>query len=40
MDAEAPLPALHATPPDWAAAAEHARGLGLDSLAKRLAEHP
>jgi DNA polymerase-1 len=36
MDADAPLPALAPTPPDWASAAVHARGLGLDGLAKRL----
>jgi DNA polymerase-1 len=38
MDAGAPLPKLAATPPDWAGAAEHARELGLNALAKRLAE--
>jgi 5'-3' exonuclease len=36
MDAAAPLPELAPTPPDWARAAAHARGLGLDSLANRL----
>ena len=38
MDPQAPLPELGPTPPDWERAAEHARGLGLDSLAKRLLE--
>lgn len=38
MDAEAPLPDLGPTPPDWARAAEHARGLGLNALTKRLSE--
>ena len=38
MDPEAPLPKLAPTPPDWAGAAAHARGLGLDGLAKRLLE--
>lgn len=36
MDAEAPLPELKATPPDWASAAAHARQLGLGTLATRL----
>jgi DNA polymerase-1 len=36
MDAAAPLPALSATPPDWARAAEHARALGLNAVAARL----
>jgi DNA polymerase-1 len=36
MDANAPLPELRATPPDWARAAAHARALGLDGLASRL----
>jgi DNA polymerase-1 len=36
MDAGAPLPTLGPTPPDWAQAAAHARGLGLDGLATRL----
>ena len=35
----APLPELVATRPDWARAAAHATELGLDALAKRLAEH-
>ena len=38
MDAEAPLPQLAPTPPDWARAAAHACELGLDGLAKRLLE--
>jgi len=38
MDAEAPLPKLTPTPPDWARAADHARELGLGSLEKRLRE--
>src|SRR3954452_4328651 len=38
MDAEAPLPKLKATPPDWAGAADHARELGLGALEKRLRE--
>jgi DNA polymerase-1 len=36
MDPEAPLPTLGPTPPDWAGAAEHARGLGLNGLSERL----
>ena len=40
MDADAPLPKLEPTPPDWASAAEHARELGLGALAKRLASAP
>jgi DNA polymerase-1 len=36
MDASAPLPALGPTQPDWAGAAAHARGLGLNALADRL----
>ena len=36
MDAGAPLPDLHATPPDWSRAAAHASGLGLGNLAGRL----
>jgi DNA polymerase-1 len=36
MDAEAPLPALRPTPPDWRRAAAHASGLGLGNLAGRL----
>ncbi len=38
MDAGAPLPKLAPTPPDWTRAAAQARELGLDGLAKRLAE--
>jgi DNA polymerase I len=37
MDAAAPLPKLAPTPPDWARAAEHARGLRLNAVADRLA---
>jgi len=37
MDANAPLPPLAPTPPDWRRAAEHARRLGLGNLAERLA---
>jgi DNA polymerase I len=36
MDADAPLPDLHPTPPDWAGAAKHASELGLGNLAGRL----
>jgi DNA polymerase-1 len=36
MDANAPLPLLAPTPPDWRRAAAHARGLGLGNLATRL----
>jgi DNA polymerase-1 len=36
MDADAPLPLLAPTPPDWRRAAAHARGLGLANLATRL----
>jgi len=36
MDAGAPLPDLHPTPPDWAGAAKHASELGLGNLAGRL----
>jgi DNA polymerase-1 len=36
MDAEAPLPPLRPTPPDWARAAAHASTLGLGALAGRL----
>ena len=39
MDADAPLPELRATPPDWAGAAAAARELGLGALARRVAEH-
>jgi DNA polymerase-1 len=38
MDAEAPLPELRATPPDWARAEAAARELGLGALARRIAE--
>jgi hypothetical protein len=38
MDAEAPLPKLRPTPPDWARASAHAAELGLESLSKRLAD--
>ena len=38
MDPEAPLPELHETPPDWAGAEAAARELGLNALAKRIAE--
>jgi DNA polymerase-1 len=38
MDADAPLPKLKATPPDWARAADHAQELGLNALEKRLRE--
>jgi DNA polymerase-1 len=37
MDASAPLPPLAPTPPDWSRASEHARGLGLNGLADKLA---
>jgi DNA polymerase I len=36
MDAEAPLPELGPTPPDWARASEHADALGLGALSRRL----
>ncbi len=38
MDASAPLPELAPHEPTWGRAAEHAAGLGLNALAKRLAE--
>jgi DNA polymerase I len=38
MDADAPLPELVPTPPDWARAEAHARELGLNALASRLAK--
>jgi DNA polymerase-1 len=38
MDAAAPLPPLAPTPPDWARASATASELGLNALAKRLAE--
>jgi DNA polymerase-1 len=37
MDAEAPLPVLGPTPPDWRHASAHAAELGLGNLAGRLA---
>jgi len=36
MDADAPLPELAPTPPDWARAASFATELGLGNLASRL----
>jgi DNA polymerase-1 len=36
MDADAPLPELHPTPPDWKRASAHASELGLGNLAGRL----
>ncbi|MGH3001742.1 MAG: 5'-3' exonuclease [Gaiellaceae bacterium] len=38
MDTSAPLPELVPTPPDWARAEAHARALGLNGLANRLAQ--
>lgn len=38
MDAGAPLPLLGATPPDWARAEAFARELGVNGLARRIAE--
>jgi DNA polymerase-1 len=38
MDRAAPLPQLPDVTPDWAAAAEHARGLGLPGMAGRFEE--
>jgi DNA polymerase I len=38
MDAEAPLPPLVETPPTWGRAAAHARDLGMNAVAARLAE--
>jgi DNA polymerase I len=38
LDREAPLPPLPDAAPDWARAAEHARGLGMDGLARRYEE--
>jgi DNA polymerase-1 len=38
MDADAPLPDLRATPPDWARAEAAAKELGLNGLARRIAE--
>ena len=40
MDADAPLPELHETPPDWGSAEEAARALGLNALARRISELP
>ena len=39
MDADAPLPPLEPTPPNWTTAAAHAHELGLGNLAGRLEEH-
>jgi hypothetical protein len=38
VDRTAPLPALPDVSPDWTAAAEHVRELGLAGLAGRLEE--
>jgi DNA polymerase I len=38
MDADAPLPELRATPPDWARAEAAARELGLGALSRRIAQ--
>jgi DNA polymerase-1 len=38
MDADAPLPELRPTPPDWAGAEAAARELGLGALSRRIAE--
>ena len=38
MDADAPLPKLGPTPPDWSAASAHLDGLGLGGVAKRVAD--
>ena len=38
MDADAPLPELRDTPPDWARAQAAALELGLGALARRIAE--
>jgi DNA polymerase-1 len=38
LDRSAPLPALPDVEPDWAAAAAHARGLGLEGVAGRFEE--
>ena len=40
MDADAPLPELHETPPDWGRAEDAARALGLNALARRISELP
>jgi len=39
MVADAPLPELRATPPDWAGAEAATRELGLGALSRRIAEH-
>ena len=39
MDASSPLPELEAREPDWERGAAKARELGLEALARRLAEH-
>ena len=39
MDAAAPVPPLVPTPPDWVRAEQHALELGLNGLARRIAEH-
>jgi DNA polymerase-1 len=39
MDADAPLPPLRDTPPDWAQAEAATRELGLGALSRRIAEH-
>lgn len=36
MDAQAPLPKLAPTPPDWPRASQHAEALGLGALSRRL----
>jgi DNA polymerase-1 len=38
MDAQAPLPPLGPTPPDWGQASAHAAELGLGALSRRLGE--
>jgi DNA polymerase I len=38
LDRDAPLPDLPDVDPDWGAAAEHARALGMDGLASRFLE--
>jgi DNA polymerase-1 len=38
MDAEAPLPTLEPTPPDWVRASAYAAELGLGALSRRLGE--
>ncbi len=38
LDRSAPLPPLPDVDPDWKAAAEHARGLGMNGLAGRFEE--